>query len=43
MATLKEAKLGKTVRIEKVGGSGALSQHFLDMGVLPWTKITSVK
>ena len=43
MATLKEAKLGKTVRIEKVGGSGALRQHFLDMGVIPGTEITPVK
>ena len=29
--------------IEKVGGEGALRQHFLDMGVIPGEKITLIK
>ncbi len=30
---LKELELGKWARIISVGGSGALRQHFLDMGI----------
>ncbi len=41
--TLRDADIGQTVRIEKVGGSGALRQHFLDMGVIPGTEITLVQ
>ncbi|MBQ3842904.1 MAG: ferrous iron transport protein B [Ruminiclostridium sp.] len=38
--TLRDTDIGQTVRIEKVGGSGALRQHFLDMGVIPGAEIT---
>ena len=31
--TLKDLPIGKTAIIEKVGGEGALRQHFLDMGL----------
>ena len=31
MNTLKDIKTGETARVEKLGGDGALRQHFLDM------------
>ncbi|SFC88623.1 ferrous iron transport protein B [Butyrivibrio sp. YAB3001] len=37
--TLKDIKTGKSARIIKVGGEGALRQHFLDMGVIPGVKV----
>lgn len=43
MKTLKELKVGESARIEKVGGEGALRQHFLDMGVIPGAEVTVVK
>ncbi len=43
MLTLKEIKIGQTVRVEELGGDGALRQHFLDMGIIPGTEITLVK
>ncbi len=41
--TLKEIQIGNTAVITKVGGEGALRQHFLDMGVIPGAEITLVK
>ena len=41
--TLKELKPGMSGRIEAVGGSGALRQHFLDMGMIPGVAVTVVK
>ncbi|MBR6488318.1 MAG: 50S ribosome-binding GTPase, partial [Clostridiales bacterium] len=41
--TLKDLKPGMTAVIEKVGGEGALRQHFLDMGVIPGEEITLIK
>ena len=41
--TLKDLPIGKTARINVVGGNGELRQHFLDMGVIPGTEITKVK
>ena len=32
---LKELKIGQSAIIKAVGGTGALRQHFLDMGVIP--------
>ena len=32
--TLKELKIGQSALIKAVGGTGALRQHFLDMGVI---------
>ena len=43
MATLKEIKVGQTVRIKTLGGDGALRQHFLDMGMIPGTEVTVVQ
>ena len=40
---LNELKIGESGLIKNVGGSGALRQHFLDMGIIPETKITLVK
>ena len=36
---LAELKTGKSATILKVGGEGALRQHFLDMGVIPGAKV----
>ncbi|HCI73469.1 MAG TPA: ferrous iron transport protein B [Lachnospiraceae bacterium] len=38
--TLKELKEEQSARILKVGGEGALRQHFLDMGVIPGAVVT---
>ena len=38
--TLKDLKAGESAVILRVGGTGALRQHFLDMGVLPGAKLT---
>ena len=43
MQTLKDTKVGETVRTVSVGGDGALRQHFLDMGIIPGTALTVVK
>ncbi|MBQ5845231.1 MAG: 50S ribosome-binding GTPase, partial [Selenomonadaceae bacterium] len=40
---LDELKAGERGRILAVGGEGALRQHFLDMGVVPGSRITLVK
>lgn len=41
--TLKDLKIGESATIEAVGGSGALRQHFLDMGVIPGAEVKLVK
>ena len=41
--TLKDLAIGKSAVIEKVGGQGALRQHFLDMGVIPGAELTVIK
>ena len=40
---LKELSIGQSAVITAVGGEGMLRQHFLDMGVIPGTKVTLVK
>ena len=40
---LSELAIGKSAIIEAVGGTGALRQHFLDMGVIPGARIRAVK
>ena len=42
-STLGSLEIGDVARIDKVGGSGALRQHFLDMGVIPGAEIRLVK
>lgn len=41
--TLKELAVGKSAKVMKVGGEGALRQHFLDMGVIPGAEVKVVK
>jgi len=40
---LNELGIGESAVITKVGGEGALRQHFLDMGVIPGAEVTIVK
>lgn len=40
---LNELQTGKSARIISVGGTGALRQHFLDMGMIPGTTVKTVK
>ncbi len=40
---LNELEIGQSALITTVGGSGALRQHFLDMGVIPGAEVTIVK
>ncbi len=41
--TLRELNKGQSATILKVGGEGALRQHFLDMGMIPGTQVTLQK
>lgn len=43
MSTLRNLEIGKTARVTKVGGEGALRQHFLDMGLIPGVEVTMIK
>ena len=40
---LRELGIGKSAKVLKVGGSGALRQHFLDMGIIPGAEVTLMK
>ncbi len=40
---LSELAVGKTATVKSVGGTGALRQHFLDMGIIPGADVTLVK
>ncbi len=40
---LNALKPGESARILAVGGEGALRQHFLDMGVIPGARVTTIK
>ena len=37
--TIRDLEIGQSAVITKVGGEGALRQHFLDMGVIPGTVV----
>ena len=41
--TLKELEVGKSAVIRRVGGEGALRQHFLDMCMIPGAEVTVIK
>ena len=41
--TLKELGIGQSATISKVGGSGVLRQHFLEMGVIPGAEVSVIK
>lgn len=43
MSTLRDLEIGKTAKVTKVGGEGALRQHFLDMGLIPGVEVTMIK
>lgn len=38
--TLKDAKIGKEVRVVRLGGEGALRRRIMDMGITKGVKIT---
>ena len=40
---LSELEIGSSAVVSAVGGEGALRQHFLDMGLIPGTRVTAVK
>lgn len=40
---LNDLKIGESAILTKIGGSGALRQHLLDMGLIPGTEIKMVK
>ena len=41
--TVKDLKAGQRAKILRVGGEGALRQHFLDMGVIPGAELTVIQ
>lgn len=41
--TIKDLQAGKSATILKVGGDGALRQHFLDMGLIQGAEVTVIK
>ena len=41
--TLNELPIGKSAIVDTVGGTGALRQHFLDMGLIPGAEVTLIK
>ena len=41
--TLKELTIGMPAAVTAVGGTGALRQHFLDMGIIPGVTLSIVK
>ncbi len=39
MATLKEAKIGSTVKVKQVNGEGAVKRRIMDMGITKGVEI----
>ncbi len=39
MATLKEAKIGSTVRVKRLNGEGAVKRRIMDMGITKGVEI----
>ncbi|HHW21719.1 MAG TPA: ferrous iron transport protein A [Clostridiaceae bacterium] len=39
MKTLRDARIGETVVIKKIHGSGALKRRFMDMGITRGAKV----
>lgn len=33
MRTLRDVKIGETVKVSKIGGEGSLRRHLMDMGI----------
>ena len=40
MKTLKEAKIGETVKVVKLNGQGAVKRRIMDMGITKGVEIT---
>ncbi len=41
--TLKDIRIGSSAVVKTVGGEGALRLRFLDMGIIPGTRVTVSK
>lgn len=39
MATLKDARIGSSVTVKKLGGEGAVKRRIMDMGVTKGTEV----
>lgn len=39
MASLKEVKIGETVKVARLGGEGAVKRRIMDMGITKGTEI----
>ena len=39
MATLKEVRIGQTVRVKKLNGEGAVKRRIMDMGITKGTEV----
>ena len=39
MPTLKEARIGQTVRVKKLNGEGAVKRRIMDMGITKGTEV----
>ena len=39
MKTLREAKIGETVKVVKLHGEGAIKRHIMDMGITKGTEV----
>ena len=40
MKTLRDAKIGDTVKVVKIGGAGAIKRRIMDMGITKGVEIT---
>ena len=40
MATLKDVKIGRTAKVVKLGGEGALKRRIMDMGITKGVSVT---
>lgn len=39
MATLKDTKVGQTVKVKRLGGQGAVKRRIMDMGITKGTEV----
>lgn len=43
MRTLKEVKIGETVTVTRLNGSGAIKRRIMDMGITKGTQVSVIK
>ncbi len=43
MKTMKEVKIGETVKVVKLNGAGAVKRRIMDMGITKGAEITLIK